>query len=68
MRRDDGPASGDGVELVRGGAAPEELAAVMAVLAVIGDAERAPVETTGYAAWRRTRLAVLARDHGPGSS
>lgn len=53
--------SADEVEPVRGGAAPEELAAVVAVLRALGDADRGIEESTGYAAWRRTRLAALAR-------
>jgi hypothetical protein len=52
--------SDDEVELVRGGAAPEELAAVVAVLRALGDAARPGDEPTGYAAWRRTRLAAIA--------
>ncbi len=54
----------DQVEVVRGAAAPEELAAVVAVLSALED--RAAGEPTGsapggYAAWRRTRLAALAQ-------
>lgn len=59
--------SGDELEVVRGGAAPEELAAVVAVLVALGESGRVtdgPVESVGYAAWRRDRLAALARDRG----
>jgi len=52
----------DGVEVVRGGAAPEELAAVVAVLVALSDSRPEGEPLTGYAAWRRTRLAALARD------
>jgi Acyl-CoA carboxylase epsilon subunit len=53
--------SGDGVEVVRGGAAPEELAAVVAVLLALGESGDEEEQVTGYAAWRRTRLAAIAR-------
>ena len=58
------------MEMVRGGAAPEDLAAVLAVLAAVSGSryERlqqlgrsGPPEPSGYGAWRRTRLATLAR-------
>jgi hypothetical protein len=51
----------DGVEVVRGGAGAEEVAAVVAVLSALGERDREAAEPTGYAAWRRTRLAVLGR-------
>jgi hypothetical protein len=64
----------DDVEVVRGGAAPEEIAAVVAVIAAMGQRAsvgcgsvvRGPVsgEPTGYAAWRRTRLAALRSSDG----
>jgi hypothetical protein len=54
----------EAVELVRGGASPEEMAAVVAVIASL--AERRTVSSfDGYAAWRRKRLAAL-RDNGSG--
>lgn len=59
--------SGDGVELVRGGAAPEELAAVVAVLAALGDTEPVDEPLVGYAAWRAGRLAALGRAPWSGS-
>jgi len=46
---------------VRGGATPEELAAVVAVLR--RPAAGQPPED-GYARWRRIRLAALRRDVG----
>jgi hypothetical protein len=61
VRRDDGAMSGDGVEVARGGAAPEELAAVVAVLVALGDSGGEDEPLTGYAAWRRTRLEALTR-------
>jgi hypothetical protein len=51
----------DGVEVVRGGAAPEELAAVVAVLVALGEPGGEADPLTGYAAWRRTRLEALTR-------
>ena len=62
MRRDDGLVSADGFAVVRGGAAPEDVAAVLAVLAALGESDRETQDESGYAAWRRGRLAVLARD------
>jgi hypothetical protein len=60
----------DGVEVMRGGAGAEEVAAVVAVLSALGDRDRESAEPTGYAAWRRARLAALARTDGsePGAS
>jgi Acyl-CoA carboxylase epsilon subunit len=62
MRRHDGAVGDgvldlDGIEVVRGGAAPEELAAVLAVLAA--KAEPPTTAPDGYAAWRARRLAAL---------
>jgi hypothetical protein len=52
----------DGVEVVRGGAAPEELAAVVVVLVALGESSSGAADpVTGYAAWRRTRLDALTR-------
>ena len=48
------------VDVVRGGAAPEDLAAVVAVLSALEGRGSAAAEPTGYAAWRRGRLAALA--------
>jgi hypothetical protein len=52
----------DAVELARGGASPEEMAAVVAVIASLAE-HRADSGSDGYAAWRRRRLAAL-RDRG----
>jgi hypothetical protein len=52
----------DAVELVRGGASPEEMAAVVAVIASLAE-RRTESPVDGYAAWRRKRLAAL-RDNG----
>jgi hypothetical protein len=52
----------DAVELVRGGASPEEMAAVIAVIASLAE-RRTDSGVDGYAAWRRNRLAAL-RDNG----
>ncbi len=55
------------VTVIRGAAAPEELAAVVAVLAALGDRTPEPDgrgsarPADGYPAWRRTRLAALAQ-------
>ena len=64
LRRHDGAVADgvldlDGLEIVRGGAAPEELAAVLAVLAA--KAEPAATAPDGYATWRAGRLAALRR-------
>jgi hypothetical protein len=56
MRRDDGAMNA--VELARGGASPEEMAAVVAVIASLAE-RRADTRVDGYAAWRRRRLAAL---------
>ena len=48
----------DAVELVRGGASPEEMAAVVAVIASLAE-RRTESTADGYAAWRRQRLAAL---------
>jgi hypothetical protein len=56
MRRDDGAM--DAVELVRGGASPEEMAAVVAVIASLAE-RRTESTVDDYAAWRRQRLAAL---------
>jgi hypothetical protein len=55
-RHDDGVTAGgfEGVEIVRGGAAPDEVAAVVAVLSALGEREGQPKRG-------RTRLAALAR-------
>jgi acyl-CoA carboxylase epsilon subunit-like protein len=53
------------VELARGGATPEEMAALVAVIASLGERRAEPV-VSGYAAWRRQRLAAL-RDNGSAS-
>jgi Acyl-CoA carboxylase epsilon subunit len=69
VRRDDGGVAEGvvdlaGLEIVRGGAAPEELAAVLAVIAT--RAERAGPDRDGYQAWRAQRLAAVARGEGSG--
>jgi hypothetical protein len=51
----------DDLDVVRGGAAAEDVAAIVAVLAALGETSGSPDEPTGYAAWRRRRLAALAR-------
>ena len=73
MRRHDGGMTADdpeGVEIVRGGAAPDEVAAVVAVLAALGEREGGPSRGApaagGYSAWRRTRLAALAQTDDSG--
>ena len=53
----------DGFEVVRGGAAPEELAAVLAVIAARAEQAERPV--AGYAAWRARRLAAIRRSCSP---
>jgi Acyl-CoA carboxylase epsilon subunit len=64
MRRHDDGMAADGVEVVRGGAGAEEVAAVVAVLSALGERDRESAEPTGYAAWRRARLAAVARTEG----
>jgi hypothetical protein len=58
----------DDVAVVLGGAAPEEVAAVMAVLSALaergrgaGPAGRDEEPPSGYGAWRVARLAALRR-------
>jgi hypothetical protein len=63
LRRQDGVM--DAVELARGGATPEEMAALVAVIASLAD-RRTEASPDGYAAWRRRRLAAL-RDNRSGS-
>jgi Acyl-CoA carboxylase epsilon subunit len=46
------------VELTGGGATPEEMAALVAVIASLGE-RRVAQDDGGYAAWRRQRLAAL---------
>ena len=52
-----------GIDVVRGGAAPEELAAVLAVIAA--RAEQREPALDGYAAWRAGRLAASRRTASP---
>jgi Acyl-CoA carboxylase epsilon subunit len=49
------------VEVARGGATPEEMAALVAVIASLGE-RRADSVDDGYAAWRRQRLTALRDD------
>jgi acyl-CoA carboxylase epsilon subunit-like protein len=74
MRRHDDGMTGavEGLEVVRGGAAPEELAAVLTVLAARAEmaAAEGRARSAGYDAWRATRLAALScarRRPGAGS-
>jgi hypothetical protein len=48
-----------GLEIIRGSATLEELAAVVGVLATRAEPAGEARTATGYAAWRRTRLATL---------
>jgi hypothetical protein len=52
-----------GIEVVRGGAGPEELAAVVAILAARAE-QAAHAAPSGYAAWRAGRLAAVRRTSG----
>lgn len=58
------PHDAGGIEVVRGGAAPEELAAVVAVLTARAEqaaSASASAGPSGYAAWRARRMAALRR-------
>ena len=51
-----------GIDVLRGGAGPEELAAVLAVIAARRERdEQRAADPSGYAAWRAQRLEALRR-------